>query len=376
MKPRQLKFISLAAMSVISATFAPLARAALPPALPVNQMVIFGDSLSDTGNLVNLLANDPTYSSYIPAPPQYAPGEFTDGANTSPSTTKLGLWDQQFATDMGLPAPTPAYSTSFLTDYLFTNSYSLIAGGTNFAVGGAVTGGTVINLAAGAFQAGMSTELAAFESQFSTGTSISSGTLYAFWGGANDILNAASATGATQSTVISAGTTAANNISGYISELAGRGGKYFLWFNLPPLATTPDGAASPLSAAIQSASNAFNTQQTTDIATLEAASPGIKIINVDVNALFASLAANPGAYGFTNLTTPAQGLAVNPDQYLFWDGLHPTTAADSYLAAAAAKDTLNAFGIPTPEPASLTIFITTAMLLAAGRARLMPRPRL
>ncbi len=372
---KHLMLMTLAAMATSITAVAPLVRAAASPTLPVNQMVIFGDSLSDTGNLANLLANYPSYSSYIPAPPQYAPGEFTDGANTSPSTTKLGLWDQQFTTDLGLPSPVPAMSTGFLADYLFTGGYSLNPGGTNFAVAGAVTGGTVINTSAGQFQAGMSTEVSAFESQFSTGTSIGSASLYAFWGGANDIINAASATSATAASVITAGTTAADNIAGYISGLAGRGGKYFLWFNLPPLAATPEGAASPLSAAIQSAANAFNTRQTTDIATLESASPGMKIIPLDVNALFTTLVADPGAYGFSNVLAPAQGLAVNPDKYLFWDRLHPTTAADSYLAAAAANDTLNAFGIPTPEPASLAIFMTAAMLIAAGRARRLSRPK-
>ncbi len=376
MKPRHLKLMTLAAIAMVSAAVASPIQAAAAPILPVNQMVVFGDSLSDTGNLANLLANYPSYSSYIPAPPNYAPGEFTDGANTSPSTTKLGLWDQQFTTDMGLPSPVPAMSTGFLADYLFTGGYSLNPGGTNFAVAGAVTGGTVVNTSAGQFQAGMSTEVSAFESQFSPGTSISANSLYAFWGGANDILNAASTTGATAASVITAGTTAANNIAGYISDLTSRGGKYFLWFNLPPLAATPQGAGSPLSAAIASATNTYNTQQAADISTLETASPGIKIIQVDVNALFASLTADPGAYGFTNLTAPAQGKSVNPDQYLFWDGLHPTTAADSYLAAAAANDTLNAFGIPTPEPESLAIFMTAAVLIAAGRVRLSARPKL
>ena len=58
---------------------------------------------------------------------------------------------------------------------------------------------------------------------------------------------------------------------------------------------------------------------------------------------------NPGAFGFTDVTDPCLvGLnpCSNPNQYLFWDDLHPTTAADQLLAA-------QFQAVVTPEPSTL-----------------------
>jgi len=87
--------------------------------IPFTEFVIFGDSLSDNGNLYagTSALGDPT-----PGPPQYATGEFTDGVNSVPSTTSpLGLWIEQLAKKMNLPAPVPFIKGT---------------GGLNYAVGG------------------------------------------------------------------------------------------------------------------------------------------------------------------------------------------------------------------------------------------------
>jgi phospholipase/lecithinase/hemolysin len=57
-----------------------------------------------------------------------------------------------------------------------------------------------------------------------------------------------------------------------------------------------------------------------------------------VLTLFTQIAANPSAFSLTNVTDAAQGnFAVNPDTYLFWDDLHPTTYGHSLVAGAALK---------------------------------------
>ncbi len=96
-------------------------------------------------------------------------------------------------------------------------------------------------------------------------------------------------------------------------------------------------------------------------------SQGINVIGVDIFSALLGLAANPGAYGFTNITDPAQGLAnVDPNTYLFWDQEHPTTAGHGIVANLAYNDLL----LATPEPASWTF-----MLLGMGGMLAVVRSR-
>ena len=77
------------------------------------------------------------------------------------------------------------------------------------------------------------------------------------------------------------------------------------------------------------------------------------------------LMADPAAYGYTNVTTPAQGLAVNPDQYLFWDTpSHPTTTGHRLIGFDAESAVLNTFA---PEPATWVVAAVGLTLLVCVR---------
>ena len=57
----------------------------------------------------------------------------------------------------------------------------------------------------------------------------------------------------------------------------------------------------------------------------------------DNDAAFQRLLADPAAFGITNTTEPCVNLAANtvcanPDEYLFWDGVHPTARAYEIVA--------------------------------------------
>lgn len=325
---KKLLFLSSAALLL------PLSAAL---ALPIDQLVVFGDSLSDTGNAYIATGG------LAGAAPAYQNGRFTDGPNTIPSTSSpTGLWIDQFASRMNVSDPSP-----------------FLSGGNNYAVATALTGSNP------AFT-GVPPEAPYTAQQVALylgSSKVSSTALYTFWAGSNDLLGGQNPL------------TAASNISANIATLAAGGAKNFLWLNLPQLGEVPDATklGPVVTATLNAEAAAFNQASANAISQLEA-QYGIDIIPVDIYSLFAQVAANPSAYGFTNITDPAQGLVgVNPDTYLYWDGMHPTTAADALVADLAYSDVQAAFA---PEPAALGLIATGVLLLIlTGIARtLRKRP--
>ena len=289
-----------------------------------SDLVVFGDSLSDTGNV-----SIATFGQF--PGPNYAPGRFTNGPNTTPATSgPVGLWVDQLATKLSVADPQP-----FLAG----------TGGTDYAFASAMTGSNGLY--------NVSDQVSYFVGQHATGASPTA--LYAIWGGANDLFFGNN-TPATAPSV-------ADSLAANIKTLAAAGAKNFLWVNLPPLGLTPRGGSS--STLVQE-SLAFNQEWAVDIAQLQG--QGINVVGVDVFSLFLQIAQNPGAHGFTNITDPAQGLSgVNPNQYLFWDTEHPTTAGHALVADLAYNDLTAS---PTPEPMSVAITaLGFSVLLAGARIR-------
>jgi phospholipase/lecithinase/hemolysin len=101
--------------------------AALAHAQDYTSIVVFGDSLSDTGNFADL--TQAKYLVRIPGPDvNYTDGRFTDGDDTLPAAQKyFGVWIEQFAAL--LPSKPP-----------ITNSLN---GGTNYAYGSPSTSTTL-----------------------------------------------------------------------------------------------------------------------------------------------------------------------------------------------------------------------------------------
>lgn len=306
----------------------------------VNEIIAFGDSLSDSGNAsIATGGSEPGvrgagyyYRTVTGVPFQV--GEFT---NAPTATGPTGVWVDQLAPKLGVPVAQP-----FLAG----------TGGTNYAVADAVTGSSGVD--------NIDAEIAAFTANNLTGAP--SKALYTIWGGANDILDITNPANA-----ISVGTTAADNLYKNIITLSSEGARYFLWANLPNLGETPAAiAAGPGAQAVAAeASDAFDAEYAIDLLKLQ--SDGIDVVGFDVEALFAELEADPAKYGFTNTTGEAIATpGANPDQYLFWDDVHPTAAADALLADAA-----YAAIVPAPEPAAIGLagLGVSALLLAGFRAR-------
>jgi uncharacterized protein (TIGR03437 family) len=299
--------------------------------VPFNEFVVFGDSLSDNGNLYAgtvLFGLPPT-----PAPPNYATGEYTDGTNSAPATTgPLGLWIEQLAQKMNLPVPQP---------------FAKGTGGTNYAVAGALTGTNPSYSPTSANIPYLTDQLNIF---LKATPKPPANALYVFWGGSNDILQGVSPA------------TAVANVQGNINTLATDGAKYFLWVDIPPVGETPGNINTSKSSALDAASVAYNTAWSSAITELKAAHPGITILTVDAYGLFQLLTQNPSLYGFTNVTSAAQALAnVNPNTYLFWDTLHPTTVGHDNIASVAYNTIEYSFGGPAYSCTNTTAPLITGV---------------
>jgi phospholipase/lecithinase/hemolysin len=190
--------------------------------------------------------------------------------------------------------------------------------------------------------------------------------LFFVWGGANDL--------AIDPSLATAGD-ALNNLATIISALYFSGARQFLVPNLPDLSLTPFGLSlSPAErAGLQALTIGFNAGLAGAVTGLSGL-PDIEIESFDTFGLFSAILANPSAFGFTNISTPCitgnlqngGSVCADPSSYLFWDSVHPTTAAHQVLGNAFAASVAE----PVPEPASLTLLgLGISMAVAARRRR-------
>ena len=279
----------------------------------ITGIVSFGDSLSDVGN--DYIASGGTQ----PAPTaDYYQGRFTNGGN----------WLEYLAHDLGVAAPVAS-----------------LAGGKDYAFGGASTGSGTTTYAPGQQVPNVDSQIAMY---LSTNTP-TAGQLFTIWAGANNLLIG------NQNNP----TVPAQDIAKEITTLAAAGAKQFLIPNLPLLGEIP--ASSSLSAAQRQGLDAwsvgFNQTLKAEAASLQK-SLGVQIHIADVQTLFQNVLANPASFGFSNVTGSAINSSLNGKGYLFWDAEHPTTGADALVGELAAQS--------VPEPSMFLIFATSIGCLAAS----------
>src|SRR5215831_1928080 len=287
-------------------------------------LYIFGDSLSDSGNNAIVLAPNTTpvpisSNDFIPSFP-YASGHYTNGP----------VWAQDFAAALGLSA-----------------SPSLL-GGTNFAFGAARTGPPN----PGQFPPNLETQVALFLAQHANTAPASA--LYVVAGGgdnARDALNAAAACldlMCVQSVIVAAAQTYATDIATIVGALELAGATNLVVWNVPDIGLTPavesfGPQASFLGTLIAASMNAAELSAV-------GGNPGVKVF--DLFGLVDDVVANPGAFGFTNVSDAcAQFTTCDPSTFVFWDGIHPTSGAALVIS--------DAMLAVVPEP-------TTLILLGAG----------
>ncbi|HEY9155375.1 MAG TPA: SGNH/GDSL hydrolase family protein [Opitutaceae bacterium] len=306
-----------------------------------DQMVVFGDSLSDNGNL-SAVAGPGVFSAL-----DYDPSRATDGPTTTPASAITGVTVEQLNNLLGLSPLAPS-----------------IASGTNFAWGEATTASNGPDFLHGitpgtGFQVGAYLTATSFHADPNS--------LYVIWAGSNDLLNASST-----ADIQSAETQAIANLSTQVGALLSAGAKHIAWFNVPDLSLTPvaksEGAV--LDQQLHDSSLQFRSDWAGTIALLQGAFPSASITGIDTYSLIQALVSDPAKYGLTNVTDSAQGqVSVNPDEYLFWDDEHPTTKADSLLAEAAYRQL-----VPVPEPSG-SVYLSGALLLVVMQRFYISRRR-
>ena len=278
-----------------------LLAANVAAASPYSGFYVFGDSLSDSGNIYA------TTSGSMPPSP-YFNGRFSNG---------------------------PTYAENLGARYGFAAGPSLL-GGTNYAFGGATAGGSAMAIPSLGDQVSMFRALPG---------QADSHALYVLWAGGNDLRANPGAAGVAS---------ALGGISGAIQGLYQEGARNFLVMNLPNLGLTPEAQANGTTAAATAGSMVFNTYFNGTIGSLQGALVGSNIRTLDTFALLSSIVANPVASGLGNVTDACfNGAAVcsNPDSYLFWDGIHPTAAGHRLIADAA----FNVLAVPEPETYALML---------------------
>src|SRR5262249_32898173 len=293
-------------------------------ALGFTQVIVFGDSLSDDGNVAHRV-RDTVGFSYPSSNFNYSDYRFTDDTNTAPAANLYtGTWDEQLAkTFLGLPVP--------------TNS---LDGGTNFAFGGATTKdgtqdrtliGNPLPFAGGSLSVTID-NIGKQVNDYLASHSPDPNALYVIWGGGNDLFDDFSTTSVTNT---------ANRVGGLIMRLANAGARNFLVPNIPPLGAVPNSFGDPNRVSGLDLASANYRGQLNSVVAFVVHGYAVNGITIHVSVLdvwldLIRVLGQPRRNGFVNTTVPAQDQSgVNPDTYLFWDDIHPTTGGHHQLASEA-----------------------------------------
>lgn len=289
------------------------------------EIIAFGDSLTDVGNVagITIPGFPPVINGY------YQETHFSDNV----------IWIEILANYLGLPVRTPGRGNSTVLPPQNGNTWAW--GGSEAAAGSVQPSGTtepVPNLL---------TEV----DQYLAANTPDKSTLYTIWSGADNLLVSGDASPQAARKAVRAVATA-------IRRLNDAGARYFLIFNLPKLGDTPfslsERKINQIAADIYS--SAYNRALKRTLTRLRIHSLSqAKIYSVDIYSEFVRIVmtVNRGRTYVPRFFVPGDPVAINnvmdqgisvfeatgtfPSNYLFWDDVHPTTQGHQVVAGLVLK---------------------------------------
>ncbi|OGV38476.1 MAG: lysophospholipase [Legionellales bacterium RIFCSPHIGHO2_12_FULL_42_9] len=276
----------------------------------LKNVVVFGDSLSDNGNLYEYMQHQ------LPLSPPYFEGRFSNGP----------LWVEHV-----LNFYFPETPEKHLLDYAFGGAGVSLDPNTEMLFT-------------------LDHEIDSY--LLSHQEKVDAQSLFVVWVGANNYLDLENQS---EQTVIEVN----EGIKHSLQRLADAGALHILIFNLPDLGKTPYAKLVNARELLTRATTSHNQQLALTINQLQHDNPGVQWLSFDVNALLNSFLIEPQRFGFTNVdSTCYESMAAMPiltqyskysmvkvasrininsrqdhcEGYLFFDPIHPASRAHELMA--------------------------------------------
>ncbi|GAC1339612.1 MAG: cholinesterase ChoE [Acetobacteraceae bacterium] len=295
---------------------------------------VFGDSLSDNGNLAEVF-----YQQNLPNPPSYH-DSFTNG----PVAVQL------LASSFGLATNPSLWVTGFQDVHGLFGGAAYVPG-TNYAVAAATA---ALQAVGGPPGINLPQQVGAFSAHVLG--SADPNALYVVMIGGNDVRNATKQ--GTGAQAIAAGV---QSELGAVQTLAGEGARKFLVVNVADVGIIPEFAQD--SPALAGTATAYSQQYDQLLAaglSALAVPAGTSVSQFDLYGFNNGLIANAAAYGltdttdrcytatpFSTATSPQCGAgALNIANFVYWDAIHPTATIHALWATGMEA------ALQVPEPSS------------------------